>query len=147
MTMYTARFSERWELLNHYYGTGVGANTENNTGWADVGRYKRLAIIVHPLSLNDDLNIDVEEAQDTSGTNVQDMDGGGKNTTVATGDTAPTVIEVKGEEFDVADRMRAIQVEMTTADTAGGSNYFAVEIWGETSFPPADASNLESVVD
>lgn len=143
--MYTARFSERWQLVDVVYGANVGANTETNSGYSDVSAFSRLVVIVHPVDLNDDVNVDIEEATDTDGTDEQTITS--KNATVASGDTAPTVIELRGAEMDVADHFETIQVELTTADTGGGSNYFVAEVWGETVYPPADTSNLDQVVD
>lgn len=147
MMGYTERFTERFQLLATIYGANVDANTESNSGYVDVSGMYRVWAAIHPVSLNDALDVDFEEAKDTSGTSAQSFNSAGKDTTIAATDTAPTIFEVKGEEFDVADKMTALNVEVTTADTAGDSNYFVVEIWGEVMYAPADTTNLDAVVD
>lgn len=144
---YTERFSEAWELIDVVYGAAVGANTETNTGYNSMANYHRAVIIIHPVSLNDALDVDIEQGTDTSGTSAKTVDSGNKDITVATTDTAPSVIELRNAELDVTNRFDCVNVEITTANTGGGSNYFACEIWGMPRFKPAATTTLDSVTD
>lgn len=146
--MYTARFSEYAEFLGNIYGNGVAANTVSDTGNLLLENYHRAAIIIHPISLNDALDVDVEEASDATAGTRQQMDGGGKDITVAAADTAPSVIEIKTEELDVNNGFAYLNVEITTANTGGGSNYFVAEVWGLVPrYKPVPTTNLDSVTD
>ena len=145
--MYTARFSEQLELIDVLYGDAVAANTESNTGYSNLANYYRIVIVVHPVDVNDALDVDVEQATDTSGTSAKTLDSGAKDITVATTDTAPSVIEIRPEEFDVANGFDCMNVEVTTANTGGNGNDFAVVIWGFPHYAPAATTNLDSVTD
>lgn len=145
--MYTARFSEQWELIDVLYGDAVAANTESNTGYSALGNYVRTVIIIHPVDVNDALDVDIEQATTTTGTSAKTFDSGGKDITVATTDTAPSVIEIRHEEFDVAGGFDCLNVEVTTANTGGNGNEFVVEIWAEPRYKPAATTNLDSVTD
>lgn len=144
---YTERFSEAWQLIDHVYGAGVAANTETNTGYNSLANYHRVAIIIHPVSLGDALDVDIEQATDTSGTSAKTVDSGNKDIAVATADTAPSVIELRTAELDVSNSFDCVNVEITTANTGQNSNYFACEIWGMPRFKPAATTTLDSVTD
>lgn len=143
---YTERFSEEWELVDYVLGANVAHTTETNSGLISVANYHRVVIIIHPVALNDALDVDIEQATSTSGT-PKTVDSGGKDITVATADTKPSVIEVKMAEMDVTGGYDCLNVEITTAATAGSSNYFVCEIWGMPRFKPAATTNLDSVTD
>lgn len=144
---YTERFSEQWELIDVLYGDAVAANTESNTGYSNLANYVRVVIIIHPVDVNDALDVDVEQGTDTSGTGAKTLDAGAKDITVATADTAPSVIEIREEEFDVANKFTTMNVEVTTANTGGDGNDFVVAIWGIPVYKPASTTNLDSVTD
>lgn len=147
MSEYTARFCEQWELVDVAYGDAVAANTETNTGYNSCANYHRIAIVVHPVDVNDALDVDVEQATDTSGTGAKTVDSGNKDITVAVTDTAPSVIELRMEELDVTNRFDCVNVEVTTANTGGAGNDFAVVIYGMPRYKPASATNWDSVTD
>jgi hypothetical protein len=142
--MYTARFSEQWELIDVLYGDAVAANTEKNTGVSNLGNYLRTVIIIHPVDVNDALDVDIEQATSASGA-LSTFDSGSKDVTIATTDDAPTVIEIRHEEFTAG--YEYLNVEVTTANTGGGNSEYVVEIWGEPAYKPASTSNLEEVAD
>lgn len=144
---YTQRFSEAWELIDVLYGDAVAAATESNTGYSNVANYVRLVIIIHPVDVNDALDVDVEQGTTTAGAGAKTLDSNSKDITVATTDTAPSVIEVRPDEFDVAGGFDCLNVEVTTANTGGNGNEFVVEIWGEPVYKPAATTNLDSVTD
>ena len=145
--MYNERFTERWELLDVVYGANVAANTTTDSGYSSVQGYYRLIVLLHPVSLNDALDVDFEQGTDTSGTGAKTLDSGAKDITVAATDTAPSAVEIRMEEFDVNNDFDAINVEITTANTGGNSNYFVAEIWGAVDYAPASTTNLDSVTD
>ena len=147
MPDYTERFSEAWQLIDFHYGAGVAANTEVNTGYNLLANFHRIVIIIHPVALNDALDIDIEEATSTAGAGAQAFDATLHDITVAAADTEPSVIEIQTEELTVTSKMDCLNVEITTANTQGGSNYFVVEIWGMPRFQPAVTTNLDSVTD
>jgi len=144
--MYTARFSEQWELVDVLYGNAVAANTESNSGLVSVANYMRLVAIIHPVDVNDDLDVDFEQATSATGT-PKTLDSGSKDITIPTTDTLPSVVEIRPEEFDMANSYDFLNVEVTTADTGGEGNDFVVEVWGEPVYKPAAVTNLDSVVD
>jgi hypothetical protein len=144
---YTKRFSEEWQLVDVLYGDAVAANTESNTGYNSVANFHRVAIIIHPVDVNDALDVDIEQGTDTSGTGAKTVDSGSKDIAIATADTKPSVIELRMAEMDVAGGFDCLNVEVTTADTAGGGSEFAVEIWGLPRYAPASTTNLDSVTD
>lgn len=144
---YNARFSEEWECLGVLYGNALAAANESNTGYKSLAQMHRAVIIIHPVDVNDNLDVDIEQALDTAGTTPKAFHGGDKDATILTTDTKPTVIEIRSEELDVNGGYIAINVEVTCANTAGGGNDYAVEIWGLPRYTPADTTNLDSVID
>ena len=141
---YTQRFSEEWELIDTIYGVAVAAAAENNTGALLLANYIRTVIIIHPLDLNDALDVDIEQATTLTGA-LASFDAAAKDITVAAADTAPSVIEIRHEEF--AAGYEYLNVEVTAANTGGSSNYFVVEVWGLPVYKPAATTNLDSVTD
>jgi len=144
---YTARFSEQWELIDYLIGANVAQTVETNTGYNAITNFHRVVIIIHPVALNDALDVDIEQALTTAGGSPKAFHSSDHDITVATADTLPSVIEIAGEEFDVTGGFDCLNVEVTTATTAGNSNYFVVEIWGMPRFAPAATTNLDSVTD
>ncbi len=145
--MFTERFSETWELVDVLYGDAVAANTESNTGYSSLANFSRVVAIIHPVDVNDALDVDFEQATTTAGASAKALDSNAKDITVATTDTKPSVVEIRGEEFDVTNKFDCLNVEVTTANTGGNGNEFVVEIWGLTAYKPAATTNLDSVTD
>ena len=112
-----------------------------------MGNYHRLAIVIDPVSLNDALDIDIEQATSSAGAGIKAVDSNSKDITVATTDTAPSVIEIQEEEMDVTGKFNHIQIEITTANTQGDGNYFAVKLYGLPRYQPASTSAWDSVTD
>lgn len=144
---YTERFSEEWELIDVVYGAAVAANTETNSGYNDMGNYHRIAIVIDPVSLGDALDVDIEQGTSSAGAGAKTVDSNTKDITVATTDTAPSVIEIQMEEMDVTNRFNHLNVEITTANTGGGANYFACKIYGLPRYGAASTTNWDSVTD
>jgi len=145
MPSYTANFSEEWQLIDYVLGANVAAATETNSGYNSLANYHRVVIIIHPVALNDALDVDIEEGTSTAGAGAQALEAGGHDVTVAAADTTPSVIELQTEELDVDDNYDCLNVEITTANTGGSSNYFVCEIWGMPRFKPAAITTLDSV--
>jgi len=139
---YTERFTEVHELLANLVVTSSGA--EQNTGYVEVGRFHRGFIQIIPVTLGGALNVDVEEATDTTGAGAQTFDSGGKDTTIPQTDTNPTIIEWRNEELTVDSAYDALNVEVTP----GGASTFVVQVWGTVPRKaPVATTNLEAVVD
>lgn len=144
---YCERFTEEWELIYCGYSAAVAANTEVNTGYIDMGAYHRIVVIIHPVALNDALDVDIEQATDTSGTGAKTVDSNTKDITVAPTDTAPSAIEIQMEEMDVTGKFDCLNVEVTTANTGGQGNYFVKLIYGLPRYLPAATTNWDSITD
>ena len=140
--MFTQRFSEEVAILD--YTSVSGASTEQNTGYVDVSKYHRVAVLILPTDLGGDLDVDLEQATDTSGTSAKSLDSGNKDTTVLSTATDPTIIEIKGEEFDVDNAFDCLNVEITP----GASSSFEVLILGFCPrYAPVSTTGYEAVVD
>lgn len=141
--MYTERFSEAWELLGTI--NPASYNSEQNTGYKDLGNYGRAVIIIHAGVLGGNVDIDIEQATDTSGTSAKTFDSGGKDLalTATTDNNTVSVIEIRPEEFDVANAFDCLNVEVTPAS----AGILGVQLWAEPRFKPAATTNLDSVTD
>lgn len=144
---YTERFTEQWQLIDTIYQLAGASNTEVNSGYNSLANFHRVVIVIHPLDINDDLDVDIEQATDTSGTGAKTFHAGDHDITVATTDTKPSVIEIQTEELDVTGKFDCLNVEVTTANTGGEGNDYVVEIWGMPRYKPVSTTNLDSVTD
>ncbi|HUW11209.1 MAG TPA: hypothetical protein VM537_15875 [Anaerolineae bacterium] len=144
---YTNRFCEQWELVDVVYGDAVAVNTETNSGYNSCAGYHRIAIIIHPVDVNDALDVDIEQGTTTAGAGAKTVGAAGHDITVATTDTAPSIIELCMDELDVDGGFDCVNVEITTANTGGGANDFACAIYGLPRFLPASTSNWDSITD
>ena len=143
---YTNRFCEQWELIDVVYGDAVAANTETNSGYNLMENYHRVAVVLHPVDINDALNVDIEQATTTAGGGAKSV-ATTKDFTVATTDTAPNVSEIRMEEMDVDGGFKYLNVEITTANTGGSGNDFACEIYGLPRYLPAATTNWDAIND
>jgi len=142
MADYTERFSEVWSLLGQIRAVAVA--TEQNTGYVSLANYHRAMIIVIPVSLGSDLDVDVEQGTTTAGAGAKTVDSGGKDITVQSTDTTPSIIELRTEELDVTGGFDCVNVEVTPTV----ASYFWVGIWGGVPrFAPVSTTNLDSVTD
>lgn len=141
--MYTERFSEGWEYLGGI--NPASYNSEQNTGYKDLGNYVRAVIIIHAGVLGGNVDIDVEQATDTSGTSAKTFDSGGKDVAlVATTDNnTVSVIEIRPEEFDIANKFDCINLEVTPAS----AGIISAQLWAQPRFKPAATTTLDSVTD
>jgi hypothetical protein len=142
--VYTQRFSEGAALLAKI--NPATYTTEQNTGYVSCALYQRVAVVIHAGALGGDLDVDIEEGTDTSGSGAQAFDSNGKDITIDSDDDDNTVsvIEIRGEEFDVNDGFDCLNVEVTP----GSSSIFSVQVWGlEPRYAPVSTSGLNSVTD
>lgn len=142
---YTNRFCEQWELVDVVYGDNIAQTIETNSGYNSCAGYHRIAIIIHPVDVNDNLDVDIEQGTTTAGANAKAVTG--HDITVATTDTAPSVIELCMDELDVDGGFDCVNVEITTATSAGNGNEFACIIYGLPRFLPASTTNWDSITD
>jgi len=139
---YTERFSERWALLASIEPASY--TTEQNTGAVACQNYTRLVVIIHCGVIGGDLDIDIEEATSITGT-LASFDSGNKDVTktATTDNDTVSVIEIRGEEFDVNNVYGCLNVEVTPAS----AGIFSGQLWGQAVYPPASTTNLDSVTD
>jgi hypothetical protein len=140
---YTARFSEQWELLASISPASYDA--EQNTGYVCLANFYRAVAIIHCGVIGGDLNVDFEEGTTTAGANAQSFDTAGKDITktATTDNNTISVIEIRPEEFDIADSYDCINLEITPAS----AGIFSAQIWGAPKFAPAATTNLDTVTD
>jgi len=144
--MYTERFSEA-----HAYLGGINPasyTTEQNSGYVSLANYARAVIIIHAGVLQDTIDVDVEAAQDTSGTGPGSFDSASKDITLTatTDNNTVSVIEIRTEELDVAGGDVCINLEMTPGSQNG--SIFGAQIWGtEPRYKAVSTATLDSVTD
>jgi hypothetical protein len=144
MADYTERFSEVWSLLADI--DPASYNTEQNTGYVCLDRYHRAVVIIHTGVISGNLDVDLEQGTDTSGSGGKTLDSGGKDITLTatTDNNTVSVIEIRTAELDVSGRFDCINVEVTP----GAAGIFGVQIWGGVPrYAPVSTSNLDSVTD
>jgi len=141
---YTERFTEGAALLGVI--DPASHTAEKNTGYVSMANYGRAVIILHCGVIGGNLDVDIETAKDTSGTGAKTFDSGNKDTTktATTDNNTVTVIEIKAEEFDVANGFDCLNVEVTPAS----AGIFGVQVWGlEPRYKPVSTTLLDAVVD
>lgn len=145
MSSYTERFSEVHELLADIHPASYSA--VQDTGYVSLANYQRAVIICTAGVLGQAVDFDIEEGTSTAGAGAQTHDAGSKDFTWAatTDNNVVSIIEIRPEELDIADRYHCINVEATPA---GQSAIFGVQIWGIVPrFAPVSVAGLERVED
>ncbi len=143
--MYTERFSEFAAYLGGI--NPASYNSEQNSGYVSLANYHRAVILIHAGVLGQNVDVDVEQATDTSGTSPAAFDSNSKDITLTatTDNNTVSVIEIRCEEFDIANLKDCINLEMTPA---GSSSIFGAQIWGiAPRFKPVPTTNLDTVTD
>lgn len=143
----TERFSETAEVLAHI--PADSETVEVNTGWIFAGNHHRYAVLISlgDMAATATFDIDVEQAQDSTGTGAKNITGKSiTQLTQAGGDGNQTlIIELKGTELDVSGGFPYIQVEVTPANAAVE---FAVFLLGLVPrYAPVSTTNVEEIVD
>lgn len=145
MADFTERFSEVWYPLGKI--NPASYNSEQNTGYVSVRDYHRVAIVIHAGVLGQNVDVDIEAAQDTSGTGPGSFASGSKDITLTatTDNNTVSVIEIRGEEFDIAGGDDCINLEMTPA---GSSSIFGAIIYGGVPrYAPVPTTNYDTITD
>lgn len=144
MADYTERYSEVWSLLATIDPASHSA--VQDTGYVSLANYHRGLIVVHTGVLGGNLDVDVEQAINTSGGSAKTLDSGNKDIALVatTDDDTVSVIEIRTAELDVDNRFDCINVEVTPAS----AGIFSVQLWGGVSrYQPVPTTNLDSVTD
>ncbi len=144
--MFTERFSEGAQLLAKI--NPASYSSEQNTGFVSLANFHRAVIIIHAGVLGNNVDVDIEQATNTSGSGtVKTVDSNSKdiNLTATTDNNTVSVIEIRSEELDIANGYDCINVEATPA---GAGAIFGVQIWGiAPRYKPVATTNLDSVTD
>ncbi len=144
-----ADFTERLSEVLYPLGkiNPASYNAEQNTGYVNVANYHRVWIVIHAGVLGQNVDVDVEQALDTSGTSPKTLAAGSKDITLTatTDNNTISAIEIRGEEFDVANAYDCVNLEMTPA---GSSSIFGAIVYGAVPrFAPVPTTNYDSVTD
>lgn len=141
--------TERFSEVAAYLGgiNPASYSSEQNSGYVSLANYHRAVIIIHAGVLGQNVDVDIEAAQNTAGTGPGSFDSGSKDITLTatTDNNTVSVIEIRTEELDIAGGDCCINLEMTPA---GASSIFEAEIWGLVPrFAPVPTTNVDSVTD
>jgi hypothetical protein len=142
---YTERFSEVHDVLGRI--NPASYTSEQNTGYVHMQNYHRAAIVIHAGVLGQNVDIDIEQAQNTAGLNAKTFDAGSKDIllTATTDNNTVSIIEIKSSEFDVNGAFDCLNVEATPVTSAA---IFGLIIYGtETRFAPVPTTNVDTITD
>jgi len=142
--MRTARFSEQAAYLGGI--NPASHSTEQNTGYLSLANYHRAVVIIHCGVIGGNLDVDFEEATDTSASGAQSFNSAGKDIakTATTDNNTISIIEIDCDELDIADGYDCLNVEVTPAS----AGIFGVQVWGlEPRYAPVATSNVDSITD
>lgn len=142
MADYTERFSEAFALLAQIAGNGV--NSEQNTGYVSFQNYHRGFVILCPINLGSDLDVDLEQATTTAGAGAKSFNAAAKDITVQQADTLPSIIEFRNEEFDVTNSFDCLNVEVTPTVA---STFWCGLFAGTPRFAPVPTTVIDSITD
>lgn len=121
---YTEKFTEVHQLLGEI--VPASHSTEQNTGYKSLANFYRWVVLIHAAAAANDIDVDIEQATDTSSSGAKTYNSGAKDVTV-TGTTETTVvIEDTCANFDVAGGFDCLNVEAGPA----GARVFGVTLWG-----------------
>ena len=145
MADFTERFSEVCYPLGRI--NPASYNAEQNTGYVSVRDYHRVAIVIHAGVLGQNVDVDIEQATDTAASGAKAFASNSKDITLTatTDNNTVNVIEIRGEEFDVANAFDCLNLEMTPA---GASSIFGAIIYGIVPrYAAVPTTNWDSVTD
>jgi len=145
---YTERFSEVYALLGTINPDDYSG--EQNTGYVSLANYHRAVIIIHCGVIAANIDVDIEQATDTAGSNPKSLDSASKDIalTALTDSDTVSVIEIRTEELDVDGGFDCINVEATVDEKLQVTSLFYVEIWGAVPrFAAVATTALDSVTD
>ncbi len=139
---YNALFSEQYLYIG-----GIACNgetTAQNTGWLDLKDVSRVAVGISPINMTVNGVVTVEQATSSAGAGAKTVQATGKNTTIESGDDAPTIIEIAGSELDAANDFRYLRITVTPASVSALT--YALMVLGRAEELPAYTTDLERVV-
>ena len=117
------------------------STAQDLTARLDCGGFTEIIIeIVAEAGSGNAIDVDIEEANALTGGTLQSFDSGGKDVTVADGDTW-RVIRLRTAEFSAG--FGYLNVEATPA----GARMFGIQVWGLVKSAPATTTNLDGITD
>lgn len=146
--MYTARFTEQVAFLDRMDPDSFPA-AEYNSGYNLLQQYHRAVVIlmVGDMGTGATVDMDIEQATDTSGTGAKAISGKSitQLTQAGSDSNKVVVVEIRTEELDVDGGFDCINAEVTVGTEAVE---LALLILGtEPRYPPVPTTTLEEVVD
>lgn len=138
----TGRFFEGGALLAKIDPASHSA--EKNTGYVSLANYKGAIVILHCGVIGGNLDVDIEQAKDTSGTGAKAFDSGNydMNKTATTDNNTVSLIDIPTAKMDVANGFDCLNVEVTPAS----AGIFAVEVWGyDARYKPVSTAQLDDL--
>ncbi len=115
--------------------------TEQNSGYVSRAGYGRIVCIIHTGVIGADLDVDVEAAKNSQGTNSVSFDAGAKDVTIPNADdNSVYVIEIAADDFS---SYPYVNFEFTP----GGASIFEVAVWGvDAYYQPVSNALIEEVL-
>lgn len=139
-----ALFSEQCAPLERYGSANV--SSEANTGYVNVSKYARIAVVCHAILVGTSLDIDIEIATNGSGAGVHTL----KSIAALSGtdDDSLVVIEINGDELtDPAGASSRDYDWLNVEINASGTCAVSVVIYGlEPRYQPVDQTLWDEVV-
>lgn len=144
--MITERFSEANALLATINPATYSA--EQNTAWLDMSKYERIVVVLNAGDIGTSLDIDIEIATDSSGSNIHTLKSITQLTEAGGDDNANVVIEIRASEMTSpsgadSTNYRYVKVEVTPS----GNCIFGVMVYGnEARYEAVATTNWDEIV-
>jgi hypothetical protein len=147
---YTNRFSEVHEPIAYFQPGQRNPQTEASA-WINVENYHRLVAVVQAGAMDAGATfaVTIREATDAAGTNAGTITGKTVTLTQAGGDAnqAPTVIEVRGEEFSNNGSLKYNFVQLQGVTAVNNVNYSIILYGICKRYVPVATSSWNSITD
>jgi hypothetical protein len=146
MAILNSNFSEIADLLGVINPASYAA--EQNTGWIDMAKYSRIAIVIHAGDIGTSLDADVEIATDSSGTDIHTLKSMTQLTEAGGDDNSVVVIEVRAEEMSKPSEADGKEYSHLRLElTPSGATIVGAQVWGlSPKYPPVTNSLLAETV-
>lgn len=140
---YTRRFVEDHKVLATLYPASYAS--EQNTAWIDAEGYHRFFVDVIAGNIGTSLDVDIEVATDSSGSNLATLKSITQLTQAGSDDDSRVGIELRGEEFNVAGvHYKFFRVELTP----NGATLMNATVWGcIPRYQPVGVTEWDEIVD
>jgi hypothetical protein len=141
---YTNRFTETATWLGGIFPASYTA--EQETGWIDLALYHRAVVIFVGGALGCDVYVDVHEATDTSGSNVDEYDDSAQDLEIdSLDDNGVSMIEIRPEVL-TPNHHHCIKV--LVSGNGQTANVYAVGVLGfEPRFAAVSAASIDQIND